>query len=298
MSSLKSVLILGLGVMGEAFLHHISRSTQAQVDCVNPEGIPFKAPLLPGSANLIHERDLKDKSYDLVIVSVSLIGFDWAVKKLAHIKAHHVLIVTKGLVVSKNTISTLTDYAANELNINPSLFCQVAGPCIAADLKHNSSPLELVLAGSNAYDLAPVLSHLNVQFKPSLDIVGVSWAAAFKNIYSIALGASISNSQQAALLTNILSELSSLIVNRGGQFSTAYQLAGIGDLWVTAAGGRNGKFGKLYQQTGSFSKAIEAMNNQTIEGVELAASIRSQWVLNDYHHLFPIISEWINKLQK
>ena len=284
--------------MGDAFLHHMSRVTSAVIDAVNPEEFPIQSVIALNSVNVVSEHSISQNTYDLVIVAVSLVGFDWAVNCLKSVKCDNVFILTKGLLVRKNNIVTLSEYASKISSIDNAKFYQVAGPCIAEDLKHNSSALELTIAGPDAKEIAPIISQGTIQFKPSLDRLGVSWAAAFKNIYAIAIGSSVSKSEQAALLTRILNELSKIISTLGGEASTAYQLAGLGDLWVTASGGRNGMFGKLYQQTGSLSQALSSMQGKTIEGIELANTIREPWIFSNMGVNFPIANEWIMKLKE
>ena len=62
-----------------------------------------------------------------------------------------------------------------------------------------------------------------------------------------------------------------------GKKSTVMGLAGIGDLYVSADGGRNSKMGKYLGQGLNFEKAKkEKMPNDTVEGADLAYEIANQ----------------------
>jgi len=59
-----------------------------------------------------------------------------------------------------------------------------------------------------------------------------------------------------------------------GQEETVYGLAGIGDLYVSAVGGRNSKMGYFLGKGFTFKNAKKKfMLNDTIEGAELAFEI-------------------------
>ena len=62
----------------------------------------------------------------------------------------------------------------------------------------------------------------------------------------------------------------------GGKASTVYGLAGLGDLYVSAIGGRNSLMGKYLGQGYLYKDAKEKfMKNITVEGAELANEIGS-----------------------
>ena len=59
-----------------------------------------------------------------------------------------------------------------------------------------------------------------------------------------------------------------------GKEEIVYGLAGLGDLYVSSAGGRNSKMGKYLGEGYVFSEAKKKfMQNETIEGAELAFEI-------------------------
>ena len=64
---------------------------------------------------------------------------------------------------------------------------------------------------------------------------------------------------------------SSTFRHYGADEETVYGLAGIGDLYVSAVGGRNSKMGEYLGKGFSFKNAKKKfMRNDTIEGADLA----------------------------
>ena len=78
----------------------------------------------------------------------------------------------------------------------------------------------------------------------------------------------------ASLLQQSIYEMIIFTENLNGRKDTVIGLAGIGDLYVSADGGRNSKMGYYLGQGLSFKKAKkEKMSNDTVEGADLAYEI-------------------------
>jgi len=123
----------------------------------------------------------------------------------------------------------------------------------------------------------------------SNDIQGVEISGAIKNIYSMLIGAAegLSNSKapieiqskyylntSASLIHRSISEMVEFVSYYGGKPETVYGLAGLGDLYVSAIGGRNSLMGKYLGQGHLYKDAKELyMKNITVEGAELAFEI-------------------------
>ena len=82
-----------------------------------------------------------------------------------------------------------------------------------------------------------------------------------------------------------------------GKKETVMGLAGIGDLYVSADGGRNSKMGEYLGQGIKFSVAKKTkMPNDTIEGADLAFEIRSK-VKSDFNSKnLPLMTSIINTI--
>ena len=123
----------------------------------------------------------------------------------------------------------------------------------------------------------------------SNDLDGIDLSGAIKNIYSMLIGASegLSNSKapievqskyylntSASLIHRSISEMVEFVCCYGGKAETVYGLAGLGDLYVSAIGGRNSLMGKYLGQGYLYKDAKELfMKNITVEGAELAFEI-------------------------
>ena len=78
----------------------------------------------------------------------------------------------------------------------------------------------------------------------------------------------------SSIFRKSISEMIYLIKYFKGKEETIYGLAGIGDLYVSAMGGRNSKMGKYLGKGFTFKYAKKKfMPNDTIEGAELASEI-------------------------
>jgi len=136
-------------------------------------------------------------------------------------------------------------------------------------------------------------------YHPSIsnDIIGVEVCAAIKNIYSMIIGASegLSSSNvnkdikskyylntAASLMYKAISEMVYFTKSLKGKEESVYGLSGLGDLYVSSAGGRNSKMGKYLGEGYDYKTAKEKfMKNETIEGAELALEIGTK-VLKDF----------------
>ena len=78
----------------------------------------------------------------------------------------------------------------------------------------------------------------------------------------------------ASLIHRSISEMVKFIKYFGGNETTVYGLAGLGDLYVSAIGGRNSQMGKYLGQGTLYKDAKEKfMKNVTVEGAQLALEI-------------------------
>ena len=108
----------------------------------------------------------------------------------------------------------------------------------------------------------------------SKDIIGVEICSAIKNIYAMIIGAGIHLNTSSNLFQKSLKEMKYLIKFFKGKDETTLGLAGLGDLYVSAAGGRNSKMGYYLGKGYKFEVAKKKfMPNDTVEGEQLAREI-------------------------
>ena len=108
----------------------------------------------------------------------------------------------------------------------------------------------------------------------SKDVIGVEVCSAIKNIYSMIIGAGQSLNTSSSLFQKSLSEMKYLTRYFKGKEITVEGLAGVGDLYVSAAGGRNSKMGAFLGKGYTFKAAkTKFMPKDTVEGAQLAKEI-------------------------
>ena len=108
----------------------------------------------------------------------------------------------------------------------------------------------------------------------SKDVVGIEVCSAIKNIYSMIIGAGQSFNASSNLFQKSVIEMKYLTKFFKGKDETILGLAGAGDLFVSAAGGRNSKMGGYLGKGYTFKTAKKKfMPNDTVEGEQLAREI-------------------------
>ena len=108
----------------------------------------------------------------------------------------------------------------------------------------------------------------------SKDVIGVEVCSAIKNIYAMIIGAGQSLNSSSNLFQKSLIEMKYLIKYFKGKDETISGLAGVGDLYVSAAGGRNSKMGSYLGKGYTFKVAKKKfMSKDTVEGEQLAREI-------------------------
>jgi len=155
----------------------------------------------------------------------------------------------------------------------------VGGPCMANEV----AAARWTAASYSSRDLsaaeqwASAVSTPDYRPVPTDDEAGVEICAAMKNVYAIAIGLTDGLHEatglshfnlRSAIMTQAVREMANLTEAFGGVRSTATALAGIGDLEVTGAAGRNKVYGA---RIGSGETPQQALDNlkagQTVEGV-------------------------------
>ena len=78
----------------------------------------------------------------------------------------------------------------------------------------------------------------------------------------------------ASLIHKSISEMAKFVKHYGGNSDTVYGLAGLGDLYVSAIGGRNSQMGKYLGEGFLYKEAKKKfMDEVTVEGAELAIEV-------------------------
>ena len=325
---MKKIIIIGAGAMGSAFAVPCADNnndvtivgTHLEDDLIeninlNKQVHPTLKTQLPKEIKFESFEKLQSilqKKIDLIVVGVSSIGIEWLVKQISKNYSENlpIVLLTKGLSIYDNEISTLSDKIKKLLkkegykDINISA---IKGPCLAAGLA-NKMRTGTVIANPNlneSQNLKKIISTNYYSTEISEDLTGVELSGAIKNIYSMLIGASegLSNSKApkeiqskyflntaASLIHRSISEMVEFVSHYGGKAETVYGLAGLGDLYVSAIGGRNSLMGRYLGEGYLYNDAKEKfMKDITVEGAQLALEIGPKILqdLNPKH--FPLM---------
>jgi len=287
---MKKVLIIGAGAMGAAFTfpladnnHKVTLTEPYSKDLLNK--LITKKKFHPALKLKLSKKvsikkfssELLNEKWDLVVVAVSSIGIDMVREHLKNIKRKtSILVLTKGLKFDQNINKIITmseQLSKGNQNLNVSV---LKGPCLAKELA-NKIKSYTVIANQNiniAKNIGKLISTKYYKTEYSSDVKGVEFSSAIKNIYSMIIGSGEGENTASALFRKSLDEMEYLIKYFRGKKETVHGLAGVGDLYVSAVGGRNSKMGEYLGKGYTFKIAKNKfMKNDTVEGADLAKEI-------------------------
>lgn len=182
-------------------------------------------------------------------------------------------IATKGW--EESTLRSSATVACDALG-DASRVVQLVGPSLAVEVAAGV-PTGIVAASvhlPSAIAVAEAFASPLLHVRATTDVTGVEIGSALKNVIAIALGMCDGIAEhegrpwtntKAMLFSLGLAEMRELVRASGGDEATVLGLAGSGDLYVTALGGRNARFGRLIGLGTPPRKALEEMNT-TVEG--------------------------------
>jgi glycerol-3-phosphate dehydrogenase (NAD(P)+) len=163
-----------------------------------------------------------------------------------------VLSVTKGLLESRSTKRMdRIDLVVSEHVGKRVRFVHAAGPAKAKEIARRVLTLmQFAGAPADAATCARALEGDGLVVQTSDDIAGAELCSALKNAYATGLGlwdgavGAEAHNARAACFTQAIAEMRALVAAAGGRAETVHGAAGVGDLHVTAAAGRNRAFGE------------------------------------------------------
>ena len=329
-----NILIFGAGSMGTAFSFPCSDNkhtvsiigTYLENDFIDQINSSRKHPVLdcevPKNVRFLKfenfAKEINEK-VDLIVIAVIAKGIEWASVELSKVikKNIPILILTKGLAINNNNYEVLAHKMERLLKkngIKETNISAAGGPCLAKGLA-NKAHTSVVFANKDtkfAKEISKLVSTSYYHVFISDDVIGVETCAAIKNIFSMAVGASrglcdsIASKEireknylntAAALMQESIYEMTIFTEKLKGKKETVMGLAGIGDLYVSADGGRNSKMGEYLGQGMTFKEAKKIkMPNDTIEGADLALEIGTK-VKSDFDNkTLPLMTSMINTI--
>ena len=287
---MKNILIIGGGAMGSAFTFPCIDNNN-RVTITEPYSKRFIKDLsskykyhsslkvkLPKKVRFKNfSKNLLIEKFDLIVVALSLSGINFIGEELKRLKVKApILVLTKGLKYDRklNKIFTISDQLKKIYNLR-NIFV-LKGPCLAKELARKKKT-SVIIANQNikaAKDIGRFISTKYYLIEYSKDVVGIEVSSAIKNIYSMIIGAGQNLNTSSNLFQKSMNEMKYFIRYFKGKEETILGLAGVGDLYVSAAGGRNSKMGSYLGKGYTFKSAKKKfMLKDTVEGEQLAREI-------------------------
>ena len=297
------ITILGAGLMGTAVAWpladngHEVRLVGTHLDaeiirsCLDRGVHPRLRRQLPGRVRPFFVEDLAEAldGADVIVSGVNSLGVHWIGRTLGPLlwPGATVIAVTKGLEASSDgNPRILPDVLRAELPAalrDRVTLAAIGGPCIAGEL---AGRRQTCVAFTSRDEPAP--ARLRALFATdyyhiwtSTDIIGVETCAALKNAYTVAVGMAAGlldraggpdaagaamHNPAAALFGASAREMTRIVALMGGGPENVAWLPGVGDQYVTCAGGRTIRLGRLLGAGLTYSEAVREMAGETLEG--------------------------------
>ena len=287
---MKKILIIGGGAMGSAFsvpcLENNNKVTITEpYNKIFIKNLSSKQKFHPSlKLNLPkklqyrkYSKDILKEKFDLIVIALSLAGINFIGKELKDLKIKTpLLVLTKGLKYDKKRNKLLTISGLLKDNFNVANVSVLKGPCLAKELaKRNNT--SVVVANRNIKIAKWIGKQISTKYyltEFSRDVIGVEICSAIKNIYAMVIGSGQNLNAASDLFQKSVNEMKFLIKYFKGDQTTILGLAGIGDLYVSAVGGRNSKMGDFLGKGFTFAAAKKKfMPKDTVEGEQLAREI-------------------------
>ena len=254
---MKKILVIGGGAMGSAFTIPCLENKN-DVTITEPYSKRFIRDL--SSKRKFHSAlkiklprklrfrkfssDLLKEKFDLLVIALSLPGIDFIGKKLKDKKIKTpVLVLTKGLKYLSKSKKILTISENLKRNSGINNVSVLKGPCLAKELARKKQT-SVVIANKSINFAKKIGKRISTKYyltEFSKDVIGVEICSAIKNIYSMIIGAGQSLNASSNLFQKSIIEMKYLTKYFKGKEESVLGLAGAGDLYVSAAGGRNSK---------------------------------------------------------
>jgi glycerol-3-phosphate dehydrogenase (NAD(P)+) len=208
---------------------------------------------------------------DLLVVAIPSDAIRGALSQVA-VGGASVVMASKGLSREGERVSEIAVAAG----VRSSALFTLSGPNLAREIAAGK-PAAAVLAnqGGPRDDVLAALARPTFRIYMSDDPIGVEVAGALKNVLAIAVSGVRSlgygENAAAALLSRGVAEMARLAEACGGRAESAFGLAGVGDLVLTASntGSRNARLGELLATGMPVSAAVDSIG-ATVEGIPTA----------------------------
>jgi glycerol-3-phosphate dehydrogenase (NAD(P)+) len=213
-------------------------------------------------------------------------------RAMPHLPEVPILSVTKGLLESPATQKVdRIDRVVGQFLGRPLRFVHAAGPAKAMEIARGVLTWMQFAGGLDDAEIcAGALRGDGLVVGTSDDIAGAELCSALKNAYATGLGlwdghvGANAHDARAACFAQAILEMRRLVDAGGGHAETVYGPAGVGDLHVTAAAGRNRAFGERVGR-GAPAKQVAAEMLAAGELTEGYAAIATAWRFASEHQV-------------
>jgi len=302
---LKTVTILGAGAMGSALAFPISdrghrvilwnRSPQVLDIIKAGQPHPKLGVRMPENVELRYRDELGKavEEADYIIIAVSSAGVKGVTEAIKpYVKDGQVLInVAKGLIEFNGEVMLIPEAIKRILRDKKVTIAAVTGPSLAKDV----AARRLTVAVYSSEKIG-VVKELKKEFETDYyriqvtdDIIGAEASAVLKNVYAIGIGwldglaermgVEELRNAKAAFFTIALKEMAKIVKLLGGSEKTVIDQSGLGDLYVTVKGGRNGLFGRLLGKGLTPEQALNKIREMGLGVVEGYENTRHMYAL-------------------
>lgn len=244
----------------------------------------------------IEELETALQGVEVIVSGVNSNGVRWMGKTLGpYLKPEHMVIaVTKGMAVADNgDLMIFPDVLRSELPSGireQAKLAAIGGPCIAGELagRRQSCVIFGCRDGDVVKRLAPIFRTSYYHVWTTNDLMGLEVGVALKNGYVLGPGIAYGlldraggvdsadanmHNLAAALFAEGCMEMEFMLRKLGGSPVFAYGFPGAGDCFVTCAGGRSMRLGRLLGKGHTFSEARTIMAGETLEAAEIVRSM-------------------------
>lgn len=233
------------------------------------------------SKNVVFDNNVKNliTNCDILILAVPSYSTKEVLKKIMKYINKKIIIVNTAKALDYKTGKRLSEIVREELKDMKYNYSLLAGGTIANELFYHE-PLGVDIACENKKVL-PILIDLfqasNLSVYQTIDLKGVEYASAFKNVISILAGIikgmNFSYGSETHIISRIAFEMEKIAVYKLGSkkktFSMKSQCWG-NDLWMSCTGySRNREFGIILGKGTPVKNAIKTMikKKKTVEGL-------------------------------
>lgn len=215
---------------------------------------------------------------DLLVSAVSMAGVEGLARHLGPVWPAGLPLLSCSKGIDLEGLCTATQLWGRHL---PAVgMAALSGPNLADELDRGL-PAASVIASTDeglARHLQAELVAPNLRLYTNADPIGTEAAGALKNVMALAAGISdglgLGANAKASLLCRGLAEIGVVLRALGGQSTTLYGLAGLGDLLATANSdlSRNHRFGVQLARGADEATALQAVG-ATVEGAPTARAV-------------------------